>query len=149
MNRVSSICGAIDVGGGGRVGSTIGGRAAIGPAIPLPMEALRNRPKSSAGHVVNCPATRVSSVSTAAQRRNRRTRLLTIDARCSVMSPDCIQNVDKSQLQEEFPGLFSLPPKQTARSLDHRYRTFEPPHRPSAATPSRRQTRSTQELNQS
>src|ERR1700687_3594870 len=111
MKRVSKVCGAIDVGGGGRVGSTIGGSAAIGPAIPVPMGALTNRPKSSAGQVVNCPATRVSNASTAAQRRIRLRRPLTIDARCSVMSPDCIQNVDHSQLPTSLPQLFGLPPQ--------------------------------------
>ena len=97
MKRISNVAGAIDVGGGGRRGSTDGGRAAIGPAMPVPIEALMNRPKSSAGHVVNWPAIRVSTVSTAGNLRIRRRSLLTIAARCCVMSPDCIQNVDNPQ----------------------------------------------------
>ena len=97
MNRISNVAGAIDVGGGGRTGSRCGGMAAIAPAIPVPVDALANRPKSSAGHVVNWPATRATTASTALQRRRRRTRLLTNDARCCVISPDCIQNVDNSQ----------------------------------------------------
>src|ERR1700682_4999606 len=111
MKRVSKVCGAIDVGGGGRIGSTIGGSAAIGPAIPVPMGALTNRPKSSAGQGGDCPATRVSNASTAAQRRIRLSKLLTIDARCSVISPDCIQNVDNSQPPAQIPDLFGLPPR--------------------------------------
>jgi hypothetical protein len=91
------VAGAIDAGGGGRNGSIDGGSAAIAPAMPVPIEALTNRPKSSAGHVVNCPAMRVRTESTAGNRRIQRTSLLTIDARCCVMSPDCIQNVDNSQ----------------------------------------------------
>src|SRR6266699_420882 len=109
MNRISNVAGAIDVGGGGRSGSLEGGRAAIAPAMPVPMEALTNRPKSSAGQVVNCPAMRVSTASTAGNRRIQRTSLLTNDARCCVMSPDCIQNVDKSQ-----PLAFSLLPSKAA-----------------------------------
>jgi hypothetical protein len=53
MKRISKVAGAIEVGGGGRNGSTGGGSAAIAPAMPVPMDALTNRPKSSAGHVVN------------------------------------------------------------------------------------------------
>jgi len=53
MKRISNVAGAIDVGGGGRSGSMGGGIAAIAPAIPVPIDALTNRPKSSAGHVVN------------------------------------------------------------------------------------------------
>jgi len=97
MKRISNVAGAIDVGGGGRSGSIDGGSVAIAPAMPVPIEALTNRPKSSAGHVVNCPAMRVSTASTAGNRRIQRTSLLTNDARCCVMSPDCIQNVDNSQ----------------------------------------------------
>jgi hypothetical protein len=43
----------MEVGGGGRSGSRSGGIAAIGPAIPVPIDAVTNLPKSSAGHVVN------------------------------------------------------------------------------------------------
>ena len=72
--------------------------AVTAPAIPVPIDALTNWPKSSAGHVLNCPATRATTASTALQRRRRRTRLLTNDARCCVISPDCIQNVDNWQV---------------------------------------------------
>src|SRR5450759_3022086 len=97
MKRISKDSGAIEVGGGGRKGSSGGGRTGIAPAIPVPIEALTNLPKSSAGQVVNCPATRVRTDSAADQRRSRRRSLLTIGARCCVISPDCIQNVDNSQ----------------------------------------------------
>ena len=97
MKRISNVAGAIEVGGGGRRGSMDGGKAAIAPVIPVPIDALTNRPKSSAGHVVNWPAMRPSTESTAGKRRSRRSNLLTIGARCCVMSPDCIQNVDNSQ----------------------------------------------------
>jgi hypothetical protein len=53
MKRISNVAGAIDVGGAGRRGSVGGGMAATAPAIPVPIEALTNFPKSSAGHVVN------------------------------------------------------------------------------------------------
>jgi hypothetical protein len=106
MKRISKVAGAVEVGGGGRTGSSSGGMAALAPAIPVPIEALTNLPKSSAGHVVNCPATRARTDSTAVQRRSRRSSLLTIGARCCVMSTDCIQNVDNSQLPM-FPGLAS------------------------------------------
>jgi hypothetical protein len=98
MKRVSNVAGAIEVGGGGLSGSIAGGKAATAPAIPVPIEALTNRPKSSAGQVVNCPASRESTESTAGQRRILRTNLLTNGARCCVMSPDCIQNVDNWQV---------------------------------------------------
>jgi len=97
MKRISKVAGAIDVGGGGRTGSSRGGIAALAPAMPVPIDALTNRPKSSAGQVVNCPAIRARTDSTAVQRRSLRRSLLTIGARCCVMSPDCIQNVDNSQ----------------------------------------------------
>jgi hypothetical protein len=97
MKRVSNVAGAIEVGGGGRTGSADGGKAAIAPVIPVPIEALTNCPKSSAGHVVNCPASRESTESTAGQRRIRRSSLLTNGAICCVISPDCIQNVDNWQ----------------------------------------------------
>src|SRR5258708_38164907 len=89
--------GGVGVGGRGLNGAVGGGRAATAPAIPVPMEALTNFPKSSAGQVVNCPAIRARTDSTAVQRRSRRRSLLTIGARCCVMSPDCIHNVDNSQ----------------------------------------------------
>src|SRR6267143_3443949 len=98
MKRISNVSGAIDVGGGGRSGSTGGGIAAKAPAIPVPTEALTKRPKSSAGQVVNCPARREKNVSTIGQRRSGRNKLLTIGARCCVISPDCIQNVDNPQV---------------------------------------------------
>ena len=107
MKRISNVAGAMEVGGGGRRGSTEGGRAAIAPAMPVPIDALTNLPKSSAGHVVNWPAMRESTASTAGNRRIRRRSLLTIGARCCVMSPDCIQNVDNSQP----PAFRRLPPK--------------------------------------
>src|SRR6266850_2806461 len=110
MKRISKVAGAIDVGGGGRRGSTEGGKAAIAPAMPVPIEALTNFPKSSAGHVVNWPAMRVSTASTAGNRRIRRRSLLTIGARCCVMSPDCIQNVDNSQ-----PLAFRRLPQEAGR----------------------------------
>src|ERR1700694_2326448 len=97
MKRISKVAGAIEVGGGGRSGSIGGGIAAIAPAIPVLGEALTKSPKSAAGHVVNWPARRVSTDSTAGVRRILRRSLLTIGARCCVMSPDCIQNVDNSQ----------------------------------------------------
>ena len=97
MKRISKVAGAIEVDGGGRSGSSRGGMAALAPAIPVPIDALTNLPKSSAGQVVNCPAMRPTTDSTAVQRRSRRRSLLTIGARCCVMSPDCIQNVDNSQ----------------------------------------------------
>src|SRR5713226_9331300 len=111
MKRISNVSGAMEVGGGGRIGSTGGGMVAIAPAMPRPMLALTKRPKSSAGHVVNWPAMRVSRDSTAGQRRSGRRNLLTIGARCCVMSPDCIQNVDNSQPQ----ALWEAPPEQTTR----------------------------------
>src|SRR6266849_7795669 len=98
MKRISNVSGAVDVGGGGRSGSTGGGRAAKAPAIPVPTDALTKRPKSSAGHVVNWPARRERTVSTIGQPRSGRNKLLTIGARCCVISPDCIQNVDNPQV---------------------------------------------------
>lgn len=97
MNRISNVAGASDAGGGGRIGSTGGGSAANAPARPAPTGALTKRPKSSAGQVVNCPATRSRMLSRMGQRRSGRNNLLTIASRCSVISPDCIQNVDNSQ----------------------------------------------------
>jgi hypothetical protein len=99
MNLISNVAGAIDTGGGGRSGSVCGGSAVAWPGGEIPTGALTKRSKSSAGHVVNWPATRVIKASTAGQRRSGRRRLLTIGARCCVMSPDCIQNVDNLQLQ--------------------------------------------------
>src|SRR5450756_1607345 len=97
MKRNSKVSGAIDVGGGGRKGSSGGGSTATAPAIPVPIEALTNLPKSSAGQVVKCHATSARPDSAADHRRSRRRSLLTIGARCCVISPDCIQNVDNSQ----------------------------------------------------
>ena len=97
MKRISKVSGALDVGNGGLTSSSDAGSTPIAPAIPVPIDALTNLPKSSAGQVVNCPATRVRTDSTAVQRRSRRRSLLTIGARCCVISPDCIQNVDNSQ----------------------------------------------------
>jgi len=85
------------------MGSTWGGIAAKAPAMPVPTDALTKRPKSSAGHVVNCPASRRSSVSNTGQPRSGRNNLLTIGARCCVISTDCIQNVDNSQVLQR-PG---------------------------------------------
>src|SRR5260370_34413431 len=97
MKRISTVAGAIDTGGGGRIGLAAGGRAA-GPPVALPVtEALMKRPNSSDGHVVNRPARRETAASRAGQRRRGRNRVLTIGARCSVISTDCIQNVDDSQ----------------------------------------------------
>src|SRR6267143_5782053 len=106
MKRISNVSGAIDAGGGGRSGSTGGGSAANAPAMPVPTEALTKRPKSSAGQVVNWPARRERNVSTIGQRRSGRNKLLTIGARCCVISPDCIQNVDNPQVlaQSELPA---------------------------------------------
>ncbi|HWO91195.1 MAG TPA: hypothetical protein VNP53_04430, partial [Methylomirabilota bacterium] len=98
MKRISKVEGAAEVGGGGRSGSMGGGIAAKAPAIPVPTEALTKRPKSSAGQVVNCPARRKKKVSTIGQPRSGLKNLLTIGARCCVISPDCIQNVDNLQV---------------------------------------------------
>jgi hypothetical protein len=97
MNLISKVSGAIDMGGGGRNGCTCGGSAVAWPGGEIPTGALTKRSNSSAGHVVNCPATRLAKDSTAGQRRSCRKRLLTIGARCCVMSPHCIQNVDNWQ----------------------------------------------------
>src|SRR6266849_688247 len=97
MKRISKVPGAIATGGGGRMGRAAGGRVA-GPPVPeVVIEALTKRPNSSDGYVVNLPARRESAASRAGQRRRGRNRLLTIGARCSVISTDCIQNVDDSQ----------------------------------------------------
>jgi len=66
------------------------------------MRAPTNRPKSSEGQVVKRPARRESAASRTGQRRSGRSSLLTIGARCCVISTDCIQNVDDSQPQ--MPG---------------------------------------------
>ncbi len=97
MKRISKVAGAIDTGGGGRIGLAAGGRAAGPPVALLVTEALMKRPNSSDGHVVNRPARRETAASRAGQRRRGRNRVLTIGARCSVISTDCIQNVDDSQ----------------------------------------------------
>src|SRR5260370_24636283 len=97
MNRISRFAGAIDTGGGGRIGLAAGGRAAGPPVALLVTEALMKRPNSSDGHVVNRPARRETAASRAGQRPRGRNRGLTIGARCSVISTDCIQNVDDSQ----------------------------------------------------
>src|SRR5260370_519529 len=97
MKRISKVAGAIDTGGGGRMGLAAGGRAAGPPVALLVTEALMKRPNSSDGHVVNRPARRETAASRAGQRRRGRNRGLTIGARCSVISTDCIQNVDDSQ----------------------------------------------------
>src|SRR5450759_1945347 len=119
MKRISKVSGAIEVGGGGRKGSSGGGSTGIAPAIPVPIEALTNLPKSSAGQVVNCPATRVRTDSAADQRRSRRKSLLTIGARCCVISPDCIQNVDNSQPRppERLPPAPAGGPQPRARRM--------------------------------
>ena len=52
LKRISNVAGAIEVGGGGRSGSRSGGIATIGPAIPVPIDAVTNLPKSSDGQVV-------------------------------------------------------------------------------------------------
>src|SRR5260370_22639861 len=77
MKLISNAAGALGIGAGGRKG----------------------RSRSSAGQVVNRPQRRIRKASTAGHRRNRRIRVLTIGARCSVISPDCIQNVGNWQLQ--------------------------------------------------
>src|SRR5467141_555846 len=97
MNRISKVAGAIDTGGGGRMGRAAGGRVAAPLVAEVVVEAFTKRPNSSGGHVVNRPARRESAASRAGQWRRGRNRLLTIGARCSVISTDCIQNVDDSQ----------------------------------------------------
>jgi hypothetical protein len=94
MNRISNVAGAIDVGGGGCTDSSSGGKAEAAPGMPVPVDASANLPKSSAGQVLNCAAIRAGTDPTAVHRPILRRRLLTIGARCCVMSPDCIQNVD-------------------------------------------------------
>ena len=136
MKRISKVAGAAEVGGGGRSGSTGGGIAANAPAMPVPTEALTKRPKSSAGQVVKCPARRKTNVSTIGQPRSGLKNLLTIGARCCVISPDCIQNVDNPQVlaQSDLPArraskesaTTNRPPpggvwrsSEVVRSLDH------------------------------
>src|SRR5229473_5682307 len=97
MNRISKVAGAIDAGGGGRIGSAAGGMAAGPPSAVPSIEVVTKRSNSSEGHVVNRPARRASAASMAGQRRRGRNRVLTIGARCCVISTDCIQNVDDSQ----------------------------------------------------
>src|SRR5207249_10751170 len=70
----------------GRKGWPIGGSTGSAAAVPRPTG-------------VNRPTRRSRKAFTAGQRRNRRIRVLTIGARCSVISPDCIQNVGNWQLQ--------------------------------------------------
>src|SRR5690349_5470908 len=55
------------------------------------------RSKSYPGPDMNWRA-RVRKLSTPVQLVSRRINLLTIGARCSVLSPDCIQNVDNPQV---------------------------------------------------
>src|SRR5260221_2352553 len=97
MNRISKVAGAIDTGGGGRIGSPAGGMAAGPPKAVPSIEVVTKRSKSSDGQVVKRPARRASAASMAGQRRNGRNRVLTIGARCCVISTDCIQNVGNSQ----------------------------------------------------
>jgi len=80
------------------------------------------RPKSSEGHVVKRPARRESAASRAGQRRSGCSSLLTIGARCCVISTDCIQNVDDSQ--PEMPG--DLQAETTARYARTALRLPEP-----------------------
>src|SRR5712692_6721725 len=110
MKRISKVAGAIDTGGGGRIGSPNGGRVAGPPMLALAIDAPTKRPNSSEGHVVNRPATRASTASRAGQRRSGRKRVLTIGARCCVISTDCIQNVGNSQ-----PRTVERVPAETAR----------------------------------
>src|SRR5437773_8407904 len=87
MNRISQMAGGC---GAGR--RTV--RAACAAAnTPEPAGALINPPKSS---TMNCRA-RVRKLSTPGQRLSRRNNLLTIGSICSVISPDCIHNVDNPQ----------------------------------------------------
>ena len=68
---------------------------AAGWRLPAPM--METLSKSKAGDDMNCRA-RVRKLSTPVQPVSRRNNLLTIGARCSVLSPDCIHNVDNSQV---------------------------------------------------
>src|SRR2546430_5313264 len=87
MNRISQMAGGC---GAGR--RTV--RAACAVAnTPEPAGALINPPKSS---TMNCRA-RVRKLSTPVQCLSRRNNLLTIGSICSVISPDCIHNVDNPQ----------------------------------------------------
>src|SRR5260370_35668370 len=97
MKGISKVAGGTATGGGGRMGRAAGGGAAGPPVALVVPEALMKGPNSSDGHVVNRPARRESAASRAGQRRSGRNKLLTIGARCSVISTDCIQNVDDSQ----------------------------------------------------
>src|SRR2546430_15148711 len=87
MNRISHIAGA---GAAGRGTSRTRGGAA---KIPDPTEVLTSPPKSSA----MIWRARVRKLSTPVQRLSRRNNLLTIGSICSVISPDCIHNVDNPQ----------------------------------------------------
>src|SRR5207245_9071262 len=124
-------------------GSTGGGTAANPPPIPVPTDVLTKRPKSSADHVVNWPARREMNVSTIGQPRSGRKIFLTIGARYCVISPDCIHNVDNSQVPTAWslqaPGSIQRPaslrhrlsdglrqPAAPVARLDHR-RTQQPP----------------------
>ena len=93
------------------MGSDVGGSTARPPAEAPVMRAPTNRPKSSEGQVVKRPARRESAASRTGQRRSGRSSLLTIGARCCVISTDCIQNVDDSQPQ--VPG--GLPEEATGK----------------------------------
>src|SRR5260370_37859505 len=70
MKCISNVAGAIDTGGAAGMSSAAGGRP---------------------------PARRESTASRAGHRRMGLSSLLTIGARCCVISTDCIQNVDDSQ----------------------------------------------------
>src|SRR5712692_721119 len=106
MKRISKVAGAIETGAGGRSGFDCGGSAVVAAVAPPPTGGCTKRSNSSAGHVVKCPKSWVRKPSAAGHLRKGRRRLLTIGARCSVISPDCIQNVDTSQLQvlERLPA---------------------------------------------
>ena len=87
MKRISHIAGGCGAGRGAL-------RDSAGPAKILdPAGELTSPPKSSA---MNCRA-RERKLSTPVQCLSRRNNLLTIDSICSVISPDCIHNVDNSQ----------------------------------------------------
>src|SRR5437879_8953899 len=125
MNRISKVAGAIETGGGDRMGSDVGGSTARPPAEAPVMRAPTNRPKSSEGQVVKRPARRESAASRTGQRRSGRSSLLTIGARCCVISTDCIQNVDESQPQ--VPG---GPPREAAGKYGGTASGLRPPAAP-------------------
>src|SRR5438445_5329156 len=125
MKRISKVAGAIETGGGGRMGSEEGGNVARPPGAAPAIGAPTNRPNSSEGHVVKRPARRASAASRTGQRRSGRSSLLTIGARCCVISTDCIQNVDESQPQ--VPG---GPPREAAGKYGGTASGLRPPAAP-------------------